>query len=72
MDQSVWQGVVLSHKQKNCSLALVGNHLEMCLDKNTGPHHHIFTYFMDRSLEEKVIKKRLNYGVIPNDGVNDF
>ena len=31
-----------------------------------------FTYFMDRPLEQKVIKKRLNYGVMPNDGVNDL
>ena len=31
-----------------------------------------FTYFMDWPLEQKVIKKRLNYGVMPNDGVNDL
>ena len=29
-----------------------------------------FTYFMGRPLEH--LKKRLNYGVVPNDGVNDL
>ena len=39
---SLMPGGVLSssHMQVNSSSAFIGNHLEMCPNKNTGPHQH--------------------------------